>query len=141
MEDASTNQKTSGSVLLVDDDKFLTNMYSMKFTGAGFTVHACLSVGDALTVLRGGFSPDAIVFDILMPEGDGFSFLEAIKTDKLAPSAIKIALTNQSSDAEKKRAEDLGVDRYIVKASMIPSEVVEAVKGEIAKGGSKAKKA
>ncbi len=138
MENAPTStDKTSGTVLLVDDDKFLMDMYSMKFKAAGFTVHACLSVGDALTVLRGGFDPEAVVFDILMPEGDGFSFLETMKNDSLAPHAVKVALTNQSSDSEKKRAEDLGVDRYIVKASMIPSEVVEAIKGEIAKGKSK----
>lgn len=134
MENAEANQDNkSGCVLLVDDDKFLTDMYSMKFTGAGFTVQACLSVGDALTALRGGFKPDAIVLDILMPEEDGFSFLETIAKESLAQSAVKIALTNQSNDAEKKRAEDLGVSRYIVKASMIPSEVVEAVREGIAK--------
>ncbi len=124
---------TKASVLLVDDDKFLINMYSLKFTSAGFQVQACLSVGDALDMLRGGFVPAAIVFDLVMPERDGFSFLEELTSGHLAPSAVRVALTNQNDDAEKARVEHLGVDRYIIKASMIPSEVVNAVSEEIAK--------
>ena len=131
--------KASESILLVDDDKFLTDMYSMKFAAAGFNVHASLSADDALVVLRGGFVPNAVVFDIVMPKQDGFSFLQALGKEKLAPNAVKIALTNQSNDAEKVKAEELGASRYIVKASMIPSEVVEAVRSEIAgKGGKSA---
>ena len=121
------------SVLLLDDDKFLLDMYSMKFTGAGFIVQACLSVKEALDALRGGFQADAIVFDLVMPEWDGFSLLQALESEHLAPNAIKIALTNQSNDEEKAKAESLGTSRYIVKASMIPSEVVATVVQELSK--------
>ena len=140
MDDQSGNEKgkgASGNILLVDDDKFLVVMYSMKFTGAGFNVQACLSVADALRFLRDGFAAEAIVFDIVMPEHDGFSFLQTLDAEHLAPSAVKIALTNQGNDAEKAKAEGLGVDRYVVKASMIPSEVVEVVKEEVEKHGKK----
>lgn len=124
-------------VLLLDDDKFLLDMYGLKFTNAGFKVHTCLSSDSALGILRGGFPADAVVFDLIMPEHDGFYFLETIRAEKLVPNAVAVALTNQSTDAEKKRLEDLGCDRYIIKASMIPSEVVETVKGEIDKRKSK----
>jgi CheY-like chemotaxis protein len=128
-----TGASGKGSVLLVDDDKFLVDMYSMKFTASGYTVQACLSSGDALKALHEGFVPDAVLFDLVMPERDGFSFLQALQSEGLAKTAAKIALTNQSDDAEKKKAEGFGVERYIVKASMIPSEVVEATAQEIAK--------
>lgn len=128
-----TEDTAKGNVLFVDDDKFLVDMYSMKFTKAGYSTQACLSVSDALTSLREGFSPDAIVFDIVMPEQDGFSLLETLKSENLAAHAALIALTNQSNDSEKDRAEELGVDRYVVKASMIPSEVVGVVNEEITK--------
>jgi len=139
MDNESTGQKVTpqGSVLLLDDDKFLLDMYSMKFTAAGFMVQACFSAEDALKALRGGFQADAVVFDLVMPERDGFSFLEALETEHLAPGVIKIALTNQGNDTDKERAEKLGVSRYIVKASMIPSEVLAVVKEEIAKRKSK----
>ncbi|MBI2611106.1 response regulator [Candidatus Kaiserbacteria bacterium] len=127
------NEATKGNVLFVDDDKFLADMYGMKFTSAGYTVQTCLSVAEALAALKAGFAPDAIVFDLTMPERDGFSFLDELSQSHVAPGATLIALTNMSDPAERSKAESLGVHRYIVKASMIPSEVVQAVAEEIAK--------
>lgn len=119
------------NVLFVDDDKFLADMYGMKFAASGINVQTCLSANDALEALRAGFPADAIVFDLVMPERDGFSFLQALEAEHLGQAAVRIALTNQSDDVEKKKAEELGVDRYIVKASKIPSEVVAEVTAEI----------
>ena len=121
------NKGGKGSVLLVDDDKFLLDMYAMKFTQAGYTIHASLSVRNALEVLRGGFRADAVVFDLIMPGEDGFFLLDTMQREKLANGAALIALSNQSEESDKKRAIDLGASAYIVKASMIPSEVVDAV--------------
>lgn len=126
-------EESKSKVLIVDDDKFLTDMYGMKFTAASYTVQTCLSVAEAIDALKNGFDPDAVVFDVIMPEQDGFAFLETVRSGKLAPRAALVALTNQSNDADKAKAESLGADRYIVKASMIPSEVVAAVGEEIAK--------
>ena len=126
-------EAAKGNVLLVDDDKFLIDMYCMKFTGSGYVVEACLSVTDALQVLRNGFAADAIVFDLIMPEHDGFSFMESLKTEKLGGNAVRIALTNESNDEIKAKTDELGVDRLVVKATMVPSEVVELVGKEIAK--------
>lgn len=125
--------KNGHAIVLVDDDKFLLDMYGMKFTQAGYRVQACLSVKAALDVLRGGFPADAVAFDLIMPDMDGFALLQAIRDEKLIPDAKLIALTNQSDDAEKDHARELGAHRYIIKASMIPSEVVAAVGEEIAK--------
>ena len=120
-------------IILVDDDKFLIDLYSTKFSSQGYEVHAVQSVNAALDLLHGGMVPDAIVTDLVMPERTGFSLFEALRDEKLAPSAVRIALTNESDDTERKRAEDLGANRYIVKATMIPSEVVTAVTETIAK--------
>jgi DNA-binding response OmpR family regulator len=68
-----------------------------------------------------------------MPGEDGFALLQQLRDEKLAVGAKLIALTNEGADADRKRAEELGVQRYIVKATMIPSEVVAAVKEELAK--------
>ena len=132
-ENTPVSQESKGNVIFVDDDKFLADMYGMKFTSAGYTVHSCLSIVDALAVLKQGFKPDAIVFDLLMPEMDGYNFLQTLTREHLAESAALIALTNQGNDNDKSNAEQLGVHRYIVKASMIPSEVVTTVGEEIAK--------
>lgn len=129
--------ETKGNILLVDDDKFLVDMYGMKFTSAGFAVHICLSVKDALQVLHEGFKPAAILFDITMPEIDGFGFLQSLKDEHLGERALKIALTNQSDESDKEKATELGATSYIVKASMIPSEVVNTVVEELGKHATK----
>lgn len=122
-------------VLLLDDDKFLLEMYRMKFSSAGYAVEACSSVGAALTLLRGPFSPDVILFDMVMPTNDGFDFLRSLKTEKLAHGALLIALTNQSAPEEQKTAEELGVKHYITKAATIPSEVVNRVDEALGRKG------
>ena len=121
-------------VLLVDDDKFLLDMYAMKFSAEGFAVQACLSVHDAVAILKqGNFSPAVILFDLTMPECDGYEFLQILSKERLGEGALKIALTNQSSDDEKKKAMELGADQFFVKATMIPSEVVNTVKAALSK--------
>lgn len=122
---------TGKKVLLVDDDKFLLDMYALKFSQEGFTVVPCFSVEEAVQTLRAGEKPDAILFDIAMPGEDGFDFLNRIRQEKLGGNARLIALTNQSTEADQKHAEELGAHRYVVKASMIPSEVVEVVRKEL----------
>ncbi|HVU75652.1 MAG TPA: response regulator [Candidatus Paceibacterota bacterium] len=124
-------------VLLVDDDKFLLDMYAMKFTAEGFAVQACLSAHDAIALLKqGNFAPQAILFDLTMPECDGYDFLQKLSQEKLGAGAMKFALTNQSSDDEKKKALELGADQFLVKATMIPSEVVNTVRTALSKGKS-----
>ena len=120
-------------ILIVDDDKFLLDMYSVKFSQAGFNVQPCFSTHEAIEALHSGVRPAVILFDVTMPGEDGFTLVQKIKDEKLAEGARLIALTNQGSDADKKHAEDLGVHRYCIKASMIPSEVVAVVKEEMTK--------
>ncbi len=120
--------KPQQQILLVDDDAFLLQMYSMKFKSEGFDVHTSTSALDAVEQLRHGLKPDVIAFDITMPVHDGFFLLETIKNESLVPEAKKIALTNQQSEQEKAKAIELGADEYIIKATMIPSEVVNTVR-------------
>jgi len=102
-------------------------MYNMKFTQEGSNVQAFLSVNEALFALRDGFSPHAVVFDLVMPEQDGFEFLKSIREERLAKNAVLVALTNQGEDEERRKTEELGADAYIVKASTIPSGVVTTI--------------
>ena len=122
---------SKGDILLVDDDKFLLEMYALKFTQAGFSVHSSLSSAEALKALREGCKADVIVFDIIMPEGDGFYLLQTIQNEHLAKGATIIALTNEMNDEEQKRIIELGASKYIVKATLIPSEVVNSVIAEM----------
>ena len=115
------------SILIVDDDKMLLDMYSIKFSKIGLSVNAIPNSLQALKLLRDGLSPDIIMIDIVMPTMDGLQLLETIRKEKLAISSTIIMLTNQSQSADIERAKTLGADGYIVKATTIPSEVVSEV--------------
>jgi CheY-like chemotaxis protein len=110
-------------IYLVDDDRFLLDMYAVKFRNAGHEVVAFQGGELALEALRKDPKPDAMLLDIVMPGIDGFEVLEAIKKENLAGTAKIIVLSNQGAEADLDRAKELGANGYIIKASAIPSEV------------------
>jgi CheY-like chemotaxis protein len=124
-------------ILIVDDDKFLLNMYFMKFEKNGFEASVATSGAEAIDSLRNGLNPDIVVMDLIMPTMDGFAMLENIRKEKLAPNAVYIMLTNQGLLSDINRAKELGIHGYIVKATTIPSEVVEEVTDIYNKNNSK----
>jgi CheY-like chemotaxis protein len=123
-------------VLIVDDDEFLLNMYSIKFRNSGLDVMTSSSPVEALQKLKEGLKPDVLILDIVMPGMDGFELLTKIREEKLAQGSIVLILTNQGQSSDMDKAKELGVASYIVKASTIPSEVL----AEIMKAIKEAKK-
>lgn len=112
-------------VYLVDDDRFLLDLYAIKFKNAGHDVSAFGSGEDLLAALRKEdvVAPDAILIDIIMPGMGGFGALEAIRKEQLAKGVKIVVLSNQGQDSDIEKAKALSVDGYIIKASAIPSEV------------------
>lgn len=114
-------------VLIVDDDKFLLGMYSLKFANNGYDVETTVGSVAALEKLRGGAQPDIVLLDIIMPYMTGLELLKTMRDEGLAPNAIVVMLTNQSQSSDIETAKELKADGYIVKASTIPSEVLKEV--------------
>ena len=108
---------------LVDDDRFLLDMYAVKFKAAGHEVTAFSAGEEVLKALREQPAPDALLVDIVMPAMTGFEILEAIKQENLAETTKLIVLSNQGQESDIEQAKALGADGYIIKASAIPSEV------------------
>ena len=115
-------------ILIIDDDKFLVHMYAIKFEAGGFAVNSSLSGFDAVEKIKNGLVPDIILLDLIMPGMDGFSFLETIRKDNLCKDSIIVMLTNQGLASDISKAEEYGINGYIVKDTTIPSEVVEEIK-------------
>lgn len=120
-------EKKNIKVFIVDDDKFLLGMYSLKFSNNGYDVDTTLGSLAALEKLRGGARPDVILLDIVMPYMDGLELLKIVRDENLAPGAIVVMLTNQSQSSDIDRAKELNVDGYVIKAATIPSEVLREV--------------
>lgn len=114
-------------IMIVDDDKFLLDMYTFKFKEKGFEVAQAFGSVDAINKLKGGITPDIILLDVVMPAMDGFEVLGLIKKENLAPSAKVIVLSNLGQPSDIERGRTLGASGYVIKASATPSEVVEKV--------------
>jgi CheY-like chemotaxis protein len=123
-QDASILNK---KVLIVDDDKFLLEMYARKFQKVGFKISTALSGVDAIEQIKNGDNPDIFVFDLIMPKMDGIELIETVKKENLIPNAVKIVLSNQGQQSDIDRVNGVGVDGYIIKALHTPSEVVQLV--------------
>ncbi|OHA89743.1 MAG: hypothetical protein A2832_00480 [Candidatus Zambryskibacteria bacterium RIFCSPHIGHO2_01_FULL_44_22b] len=115
------------TVLIVDDDKFLLEMYKRKFETNGVQADVAVGAEETLSKLRGGAEPEVLILDIIMPGMNGLELLEVIRKEKLAPKATVIMLTNESGGETINKAKALGIQGYIVKATSVPSEVVEKV--------------
>jgi len=118
-------------ILIVDDDNFLLDMYSLKFSKSNFEVTAAAGPEIALEKLHAGLLPDVMLLDIVMPVMDGFELMEKMKEENLAQNAIKIVLSNRGQPSDVARGEALGASGYIVKASSTPTEVIEKVQSII----------
>ena len=118
---------TNKLIFIIDDDRFLLDMYSLKFKQQGFNVEASASGQEALAKLRDGLQPSAILLDIVMPGLDGLEFIDTIKKENLAQQAIIIVLSNQGEEQDIEKAKQHGAHEYIVKANSVPSEVLEKV--------------
>ncbi len=110
-------------IFLVDDDRFLLDMYAIKFKNAGHDVTAFQSGDEAIAALKKGPDPDAMLLDVVMPGLTGFEVLEQMRRENVAPATKVIMLTNQGQDSDLEKAKELKTAGYIVKASAIPSEV------------------
>lgn len=115
-------------VMIIDDDTFILNMYKIKFTKEGFNPTLATNGQEALDIIHSGFTPDVVFVDLIMPIMGGIEFLENIRKEKLCENVPIMVLTNQSQVSDIDTAKNLGVKSYIVKATTVPSEIVDEVR-------------
>lgn len=113
-------------ILIVDDDALVRDMYATKFTEGGHTVETA-DTGERALVLLKEQTFDVVLMDMVMPGITGIELLTEIRKGSLGGSPKCIVLSNQSEESDQKAAKEAGAEGYIVKAEMIPSEVVTTV--------------
>lgn len=125
-------KESKKSIILVEDDLALVEMYRDKLRDEGFRVLTVTDGKLALQRIRQG--ADLILLDILMPNLNGFEILKRIKNEETLKNIPVIVLTNigsNSIDNDKKLAFSLGATDYMIKSLNTPSDVVEKIKSII----------
>ena len=107
-------------LLLVDDEPELLKMVSDILKDAGFeTVLTAGSVKEAVMAAKQE-KPDLMILDVMLPDGDGFSLMEQLRTFTDVPV---IFLTAKDEAVDKLSGLGLGADDYISKPFM-PQELL-----------------
>ncbi|KKQ41338.1 MAG: Two component transcriptional regulator, winged helix family [Candidatus Magasanikbacteria bacterium GW2011_GWA2_37_8] len=124
-----SSQKKQGdvTVFLVEDDAFLSDIYSKKFTMEGFKVVTADNGEKGLADIKKKM-PDIVLLDILLPKLDGFAVLEKLKADPATKDIPVILLTNLGQKDDVDKGLQGGAVDYLIKAHFKPSEVVDKVK-------------
>ncbi len=117
-------------VLLVEDDKMIIDMYTLKFSQEGFDVVQAENGKDALELAKSQ-KFDIILLDIILPHMDGFTILKELKSDEGTKNVPVVLLTNLGQDGDVKKGMELGATDYLIKANFTPSQVVDKVKSII----------
>jgi two-component system alkaline phosphatase synthesis response regulator PhoP len=99
------------TILVVDDEKRLTDLVRAYLTQEGFRVVTAANGQEALFVARHE-KPDLILLDLMMPEMDGYAFIRAYGREGHAPIII---LTAKLEESDKVLGLELGADDYVTK--------------------------
>lgn len=114
-------------ILIIEDDPFLNEIYSAKFSQSGFQIEVAIDGKKGLEKVKAN-QPDLILLDIVLPKMDGFQVLKRIKEDPKLKAIPIILLTNLGQQSEVEKGLALGADEYIIKAHFTPTAIVVKVK-------------
>ena len=105
-------------ILLVDDERELREMVETILREAGYEVVAATCCGEALERFEQSH-PDAVLLDVMLPDGDGFTLFQRLRERRDAPVLF---LSARDEDAARLRGLGLGADDYITKP-FLPEEL------------------
>lgn len=117
-------------ILVVDDEKRLVSLVSEYLQQAGYRVVSAYDGKEALSVARLE-KPDLIILDLMMPEMNGYEFMQAHRKEMDTPI---ILLTARVEDDEKVIGLELGADDYVTKPFR-PRELVARVRSVLRRSG------
>lgn len=98
-------------VLVVDDEPEIVRGLRIVLREAGYAVEAASSKADALALVANR-PPEALVLDLVLPDGDGVSVCKDIRRWSRLPILVLSAV---GDEREKVRALDAGADDYVTK--------------------------
>ena len=119
-------------VLVVDDEPNIVLSLRFLMEREGFEVEVAPTGEAALQAL--GRSPvDLVLFDVMMPEFDGFEVCERIRSNPAWAATRIVMLTAKGRTVERDRGLGLGADAYVTKP-FSTRELVARVKQMLATG-------
>jgi DNA-binding NarL/FixJ family response regulator len=116
-------------LLVVDDDPNLVLLVKDYLEFRGYEVVAASNGLEALEVMR-RLTPDLVICDVMMPEMDGYTFVQTLRSDRATDWIPVIFLSARGQTADRVRGLNTGADAYLVKP-FEPEELVAQVEATL----------
>lgn len=115
------------SILVIEDDRFIGEMYVRSLRKAGYQVDWMVDGNDGLIAARN--KPyDAILLDIMLPERRGSEILQVLRGQQdLIPNTKVVVLTNFDQDEHSRMAMEHNADAYLIKAEITPKKLLSII--------------
>ena len=117
------------TILCVEDDRFIGEMYVRSLQKAGYDVTWVVDGNDGLVAARDQ-NFDLIILDLMLPEQRGDQILDALRNNNvdLVPNSKILIMTNFEQDEASRKSVMSRVDGYLIKADITPRNLIEVVK-------------
>lgn len=113
---------TKNTILVVDDEQQIRDMFSKAFSNAGYTVQTAESAEEALEILKNE-KYEVLFLDLNLPGMNGIDLCRKIR--EYYPMSIPIAVTGYASLFELADCRDAGFEDYFTKPANL-SDLLDA---------------
>jgi len=103
----------NGTVLLVEDSPMINGALKLLLGAGGFEVTLATTMAEALD-WTGPQPADVMLLDLTLPDGDGLSVLEELRSRHAAPG-VTLAMTGHDDDITRARSLAAGCSAVLVK--------------------------
>lgn len=116
------------TILCVEDDRFIGEMYVRSLEKAGYDVTWVVDGNDGLVAARNQ-QFDLIILDLMLPERRGDQILDALRSNgvDLVPNSKILVMTNFEQDEKSRNNVMSRVDGYLIKADVTPRNLLEVI--------------
>lgn len=116
------------SILVIEDDRFIGEMYVRSLQRAGFEVDWVTSGTDGITAATQK-QYDLLLLDVMLPEKQGTEVLRQLRsgTRDVIPHSRVLVLTNFDQDDESRAAMQAKADGYLIKADITPKKLIDLI--------------
>lgn len=116
------------SILVVEDDRFIGEMYVRSLRREGYDVDWVVTGSEGFTAATTK-QYDLMMLDIMLPEEQGTDVLERLRGDgDKIPKTRVIVLTNFDQDDASRLAMQSKADAYLIKADITPKKLIEIIR-------------
>jgi len=118
---------SDSKILVADDDRIVRRIVVAKLSGLGYEVTEVPDGQEALHLLEGGYVPDLLITDSLMPRTNGLELVRGIRSNPALATLPVIMLTSRQGEHDIIEGLETGLDDYVTKP-FSPDELAARVR-------------